>query len=183
MTVNCYLKRWLPGPPITGRWALVCMVAAVAVPTFVRASVDGMVADSAFIPYFPFVLLSAILLGWRHAAAVAVASAIVADLLFVDPRFIFMAGPTDVFGIIIFLASSVLAICLVNAIRSVIQDGVSPPGSGDGIIFSLERGQAWASWRGANYYLRLGQPDEVAEMMKDYLAQLELGKRLNRDPQ
>jgi hypothetical protein len=181
MTIICYFKKCLAWPPVTGKWALVFTIAALAVPTLIRASVDGVVADVAFGPYFPFVLLAAILLGWRYAAAVAFGSAVLADMLFVDPRFIFMAGPTDVFGVATFLLTSFLMIGVVQAIRSVINDGVRPAGTGEGIIFSLEREQAWASWRGANYYLRLGSPDEVAEMMKDFLAQLEVGKRLNKN--
>jgi hypothetical protein len=53
-----------------------------------------------------------------------------------------------------------------------------PIGASNGVIFSQERGKAWASWPGEPYYVQLGQQDEVAEMMKDYLAQLELGERL-----
>ena len=46
-----------------------------------------------------------------------------------------------------------------------------------GVIFSLERGQAWASWPGAAT-VRLGPHKEVAAMMEDFLAQVELGERL-----
>ena len=54
-------------------------------------------------------------------------------------------------------------------------------GSSDGgIVFSLEKGQAWASWYGQESHVQLGPQGEVAEMMEDFLAQLEVGKRLNR---
>jgi signal transduction histidine kinase len=52
---------------------------------------------------------------------------------------------------------------------------VGDPASG--IVFSLEDGDAWASWPGSSAPLRLGQQDDVAEMMRDFLAQIELGKR------
>jgi hypothetical protein len=47
-----------------------------------------------------------------------------------------------------------------------------------GIIFSLERGQAWASWPGSPSPVRLGPQDEVAAMMQDFVAQLEFSKNL-----
>ena len=47
-----------------------------------------------------------------------------------------------------------------------------------GIIFSLEGGRVWASWPGTDSNVVLGTKDEVAEMMRDFLAQVELGERL-----
>ena len=163
--------------PVGGTLAFIGGLAAIAMPTLVRASVDGAVSGNAFIPYLPFVLLSALLLDWKYAAGVALASSIVADLMFVDPRFVFIAGPTDVFGMSAFLAASAFAICLVRASKTFIQ-GSRP--IGEGIIFSLEQGQAWASWYRNGSRVRLGSKDEVAEMMKDFLAQLEVGECLNR---
>lgn len=163
--------------PIGGIPAVLCGLAAIAVPTLVRASVDGVVSGTAFSPYIPFVLVSALLLKWPYAVGVALVSSIVADMMFVDPRYVFIAGPTDVFGMSVFLAASANAICLVRACKTYIR-GCQP--IGEGIIFSLDQGQAWASWYRTGTRVRLGSKDEVAEMMKDFLAQLELGKRLNR---
>jgi len=95
----------------------------------------------------------------------------------VNPRYVFIAGPTDIFGMSVFLAASAIAICLVRACKSYIQ-GRRP--IGEGIIFSLDQGHAWASWYRTGSRVRLGSKEEVAEMMKDFLAQLELGERLNR---
>ena len=47
-----------------------------------------------------------------------------------------------------------------------------------GIIFSLERGQVWASWPGTDSNVVLGGKGVVTEMMRDFLAQVELGERL-----
>jgi hypothetical protein len=47
-----------------------------------------------------------------------------------------------------------------------------------GLIFSLDRGEAWASWYGSGASIRLGPQEEVAAMMEDFLAQLELGEHL-----
>jgi hypothetical protein len=157
------------------------MIVAIAVPTIIRFVVAHEVSGVAFSPYVPFVLLTAVMLKWTHAAAVALISAAVADLLFVEPLFELLAGPTDAFGIAIFLASSALMIILVRASRFIVHARPKPVPSGEtetGIIFSLEKGQAWASWSDSGRPLRLGPESEVAEMMKDFLAQIELGKRL-----
>src|SRR5262249_786662 len=47
-----------------------------------------------------------------------------------------------------------------------------------GVIFSLEGGQAWASWPGSPAPVRLGPEHEVTVMMQDFIAQVELGHRL-----
>ena len=163
--------------PMGGMPALICGLAAITVPTLVRASVDGVVSGIAFSPYIPFVLVSALLLEWKYAAGVALVSSIVADMMFVDPRYVFIAGPTDVFGMSVFLVASAIAICVVRSSKTFIR-GRRP--IGEGIIFSLDQGQAWASWYRTGSRVRLGSRDEVTEMMEDFLAQIELGKRLNR---
>jgi len=58
------LHRWLQAPLVTGRLALLCGIAAVAVPTIVRAAIDGVVTGCEFTPYLPFVLITALALGW-----------------------------------------------------------------------------------------------------------------------
>ena len=50
-----------------------------------------------------------------------------------------------------------------------------------GVIFSLEGGRVWASWPGADSNVVLGTKEEVAEMMRDFLAQVELGERLTNN--
>ena len=50
----------------------------------------------------------------------------------------------------------------------------------DTIIFSLLDGYVLASWPGTDASVRLGRHEMVAAMMKDFLAQDELGKRLAR---
>ena len=181
MKTIAFLKQKLEKPPVTGVRALPCAIAAVALPTIIRCLVDKDVSGVAFSPYVPFVLLAALALGWRYAAAVAILSAAVADMLFIEPRFVPMAGPTDAFGIAVFLVSAALIILLVQAARFVAETWIKPAPCGDkqtGIIFSLQDGQAWATWCGSQRPLRLGPEGEVAGMMQDFLAQLELGKRL-----
>lgn len=175
------LRKLLVVPHITGGWALLCNLAAIAFPTLVRAAVDHAVSGIAFVPYFPCVLLAAIFLGWRHAAIVAVASAAIVDALFIGPPTALLGGPTDIFGVSVFLLASALTIGFVHAARSAIME-LNRPRVDDsqfrGIVFSSEAGHAWASWYDRGTPVHLGPQDEVAAMMQDFLAQLDLGKRL-----
>ena len=80
-----------------------------------------------------------------------------------------------------FLVYSVLVIVVValfrmTAARSLRQAGAK--GRMSGIVFSLDEGQAWASWYGVDAPVRLGPEDEVVHMMQNFIAQVELGKRL-----
>ena len=76
---------------------------------------------------------------------------------------------------------STLIIGLVQVIRakfaSVITTDRSKFASGQ-VVFSLEDNQAWAGWHGHKAMVQLGSKDDVAEMMEDFLAQLELAERL-----
>jgi|KBSMisStandDraft_5_1062788.scaffolds.fasta_scaffold5886894_1 hypothetical protein len=46
------------------------------------------------------------------------------------------------------------------------------------LIFSLADGFVWASWAGSVPKVRLGEYEAVTAMMRDFLAQSELGERL-----
>ncbi len=48
----------------------------------------------------------------------------------------------------------------------------------DTIIFSLVDGTVWVSWPGNNASVELGQSYAVTYMMRDFLAQCDLGERL-----
>jgi len=47
------------------------------------------------------------------------------------------------------------------------------------LLFSLEDGFVFASWPGASGSVRLGTYEDVREMMRDFLAQSEVGDRLS----
>jgi hypothetical protein len=179
--VKGFWKKAIQARPLRGSWALLSGLALIAVPTLIRASVDGSVSGSVFLPYFPFVLVSALLLKPAHAAVVALVSAAMADLLFMHPEFTLVAGPSDLFGAAVFLVSSALMITVVQAARSLIADYLSPDSAdatAGGIVFSSEEGQVRASWYSARPPVHLGPQSEVARMMADFLAQVELGERL-----
>ena len=46
------------------------------------------------------------------------------------------------------------------------------------VIFSSRDGYVWASWAETDASVRLGRREKVANMMRDFLAQEELGERL-----
>lgn len=174
------MRRLLASPPATGVQALPWATLAIVVPTVIRASLDDVVTGIAVMPFVPSVLLAAVFLGWRFAAVVALAGAAIADALFIGPPNEFLEGPTDIVAIALFLIVSAMIIVLVCEMRKMMarrpQIGHSPDAP-IGIIFSLDGGEAWASWYGSGPPIRLGPQDEVAAMMGDFLAQLELGEQ------
>lgn len=174
------LTRWLRAPLVRGRWALLCGVAAVAIPTVVRVWAQGSVTGCEFTPYLPFVLLSAILLRWWHAGAVALASVAVFSGLFVGPPNEFFEQSCAISAVGIFLAASAMIIGVAVVVRRSIAGILGHPDeTSGGVIFSLEEGQVWASWHGQGPPLCLGSRTRVGKMMKDFLAQEELAQRLN----
>jgi hypothetical protein len=88
----------------------------------------------------------------------------------------------DLFGIGIFMLASALIIASVELPRQFPKKTFcsAPDNEPAGIVFSLEKGQPWVSWYGEKCPVRLGPQGEVADMMQDFLAQLEVGERLTR---
>ena len=174
------VTSWFLAPAITGRRAHFWSLVAVGLPTLIRAAVQGPVTGIPLSPYVPFVLLSAIALSWKHATAVAVISSLVGSVMFIEPRFVLFAGPTDWFAIAVFLVTAAMIIKFVHAVKGLVVEAPGSPAAKhrDGIVFSSESGDAWASWQGHRCTVRLGTKDEVAVMMQDYLAQCELGRQL-----
>jgi hypothetical protein len=170
--IRAGITRLLQGPPITGWAALLVTAGALAIPTGVRAAMTGVVTGCEFTPYLPFVLLTAILVGWRQAAAVAIASAaILGGVIVGQPN-----APFDkscfISGAGIFLAASAMILGIIVAARHA---GRNTDESTGGIRFSLDQGDVWASWYGQSPPVRLGSQRSVAEMMEDFLSQSERG--------
>ena len=176
-----FLQRALRGPAFAGNQALLFGIVAVAAPTLIRAAVDGLVSTAVFLTYTPFVLLSALLLTPRQTAVVVLACASVAHFVFTEPYLALGTSPNDLFSVGIFLINSVLIIGLVKMVRNSIDDCLAPNVSGEissSVIFSEKEGEAWVSWHSARPSVKLGPHKEVARMMEDYIAQVELGERL-----
>jgi hypothetical protein len=174
--------RWLLAPQFTGRVALFCGIAAVAVPTIVRAAVNGIVTGCEFTPYLPFVFLSAILLKWWQASGIALVSTAIMGGLLLDPSSEHFLSECFISSAGMFLAGSAAMIGAAILTRHTIAhlQARGADESAGGIVFSLENDQVWASWYGSDEPVHLGSQQKVETMMTDFLAQLELGKRLNR---
>ena len=178
------LNRWLRAPFLTGWLALLCGIGSVALPTIVRAAVDGVVTGCEFTPYLPFVLIAAVLLGWWQAGIVALASVAVLGGLFFGAPDALIEQPCFKSGAGIFLASSAMIVGIVTLVRRMLAGVLSDPDeSSGGVIFSLDQGKVWASRHGQGPPVCLGSQGKVSEMMQDFLAQEELGKRIGRRSQ
>ncbi len=172
------LARWVRAPLLTGELALFGSVVAVALPTLVRALVNGTVTGCEFTPYLPFVLLTAILIGGLPASLVALAATATLGGLFFSSH---ASSACFVSGAAVFLGSSAIIIGTVVLIRRriVALEKRGPDELAGGIVFSLEQEQVYASWYGQDAPLLLGSRHRVKSMMQDFLAQEELAKRLN----
>ncbi len=162
---------------------LIASFAAVATPTLIRAGVGGPQGDG-FCPYLPFVMLAAMSLNWRAAAAVAAVSGLLADLLFEGTRYRLFEKPCEITGLIYFGVASALMIGLAQAFRKAVADPLwlnGPAKAPKRLVFSLKDGQACASWYGGRSFVPLGPADEVEKLMQQFLAQREVGRRLSGD--
>jgi hypothetical protein len=194
MTRTDLLRDLFILPPIEGRWAFLWLLAGLPVATLIRATL-GCPDPGAecCTPFFLFVLLSAVLLG-RNAAILATIGSMGASILLWKLHIIGnaqvvpamnMGSPGELVGFALFLAYCALIIGAVELIRRRLARFARLPGSTErssGIIFSLEGGHAWASWPGSPMPVRIGPQHEVAHMMRDFLAQLEVGRRLEGRP-
>jgi hypothetical protein len=50
----------------------------------------------------------------------------------------------------------------------------------DTLVFSLADGIVWVSWPGTTARVQLGHYDGVTDMMRNFLAQCELGERMSK---
>jgi hypothetical protein len=172
--VRAGLVRLLSAPALGGWKALLLGILLVAIPTLVRLATEGTVTGCEFTPYLPFVLISAILLRSWQAGAVALASVAIMGGLFVGPPGPLFDAVCFASAAMIFLASSAAIIGIALLVRRTIS-ALQKRGrdSSGGVIFSLERGEVWASWHGQDLPVRLGSQKRVSEMMKDFLAHSE----------
>jgi hypothetical protein len=70
----------------------------------------------------------------------------------------------------IFLASSAIMIAVAILARWAIVQVRRPDDSAGGVVFSLDKGDVWASWNGQGMPVRLASQRRVAHMMLDFLA-------------
>jgi hypothetical protein len=176
------LASILVAPPLTGIFAPIASVVALAVPTAVLQLDHALPAGACCTTYFPFVLLTALLAGPIYASLVGIASAGLADALFMGPRYQLLETPMSDFGVVASLISFALIIGCISLYRWIIaRNARTEVRSASGVIFSLEDGVALASLPGGRR-VPLGPEHEVADMMRDFLAQCEVADRLLQRP-
>jgi len=114
-------SRLLTAP--SGQAAVLYTAMAVVAPTLIRALLDGFVTGTTFVAYYPFVLVSAMFLGWRSAVVATLASAATANFLFMEPRYTLFHGAHDTTGAVLFVFSSLLIIALAETLRRAVAEG------------------------------------------------------------
>jgi hypothetical protein len=171
------LKKWLFLPPVEGPQALLVAFGVIAIPTAIRAAVDGVIIGCEFTPYLPFVLLGAILAPWWSAGLAAIATVAILGGLYIQPQHnlaCFLSGAAMFIG-----ASAMIIGTVVLTRRALTAARRGENEASGGIVFSLEKGEVWASWYGDGPPMLLGSQRKVSAMMRDFLAQSEIAKRLN----
>jgi hypothetical protein len=175
------LIRWLQAPSLREWQAILLGLAAIWVPSVIRLAVNGTVTGCEFTPYLPFILACAILLRWWQAGIVALGSVAVLGGLFSGGTGFQL--PCFESAAAIFLASSAVIIGIASLLRHAIATLAKPRADDPlgGVVFSLEKGQVWASWYGSGSPVLLGSQPNVSEMMKDFLDQEQIARRLVRN--
>jgi hypothetical protein len=180
MSVSISLGKVLSATPVKGQAALIVAFVSLAAPTLVRAVTDQAQGDG-FCPYLPFVALAALALDWRAAAAVALASGLLAAYLFEGARYQLFESRCEITSFIYFCLASGLIIGIAQALRKAADDPLwldAPAPKPTKLVFSRRAGQACVSWHGGRSFVPLGPADEVEQQMRDFLSQQELGRRL-----
>ena len=185
MAVMDKVSKLLLAPPAIGIRALLYGIVLILVPTAIRQILDSFLAGHlSFLIYVPFVIMAAILLRWTYAAAVALASWAVANVLFLEPRYQFTLDRVEEVSFVVFALSGALLIALVEAVRRIVENSLRPARPDTSfttpVVFSSERCQALASWYVSDSWVHLRPEDEVAECMQDFVAQRAVAERLHR---
>lgn len=178
------IRSWFVAPPLGAKWITIWIILSLPVATLIRMSMNCPDAvGECCTPFFLFVLLSAILLGAPAAMIATGSSAVVSALLYSHQHMPMPGRPSEFWGIFIFLLYSAIIIGTVEYTRRSLVRFARldrPRETSSGVIFSLEGGQAWASWPGNPTPVSLGPKEEVASMMYDFISQIELAERLER---
>ena len=106
-------------PPVQ---ALGWSVLAVAVPTALRWAIDQGSLGVPFLSYFPTLTLAALFLGWRWAAGVALASAVVANNLLRDAPVRFYHGGSELLLAALFVLSCAALVAIGEVARRTVRE-------------------------------------------------------------
>jgi len=95
---------------------------AVVIPTVARWMIDRGEAGVPFVTYFPFILLTALLLGWRYAAPVALVSGFVANRFLRDEPVLFYMGWRDALMVALFFITCSILIYMGEQLRRMVRE-------------------------------------------------------------
>ena len=182
MTRTALLDSWFITPPLGALWLVPWTIVALPVAALIRSSMScpDMIGECCT-PLFLFVLFTGVLLGWRAGVIATVASLATSYWLSTRQGMHMHSDVGEFWGIVLFSTSCAFILGLVELTRRTLARFARlahPNEYSSGVIFSLEKGHAWASWPGNPAPVRLGPQQEVAAMMEDFLAQIELARRL-----
>lgn len=116
-----FVRAHLSGPPPSTPKALMQGFLLVAAPTMLRVLIDPVVTGLAFVTYFPFVLVAALFMSWGQAMAVTLMSALTANYLFMEPRFVFFANESDTVGTFFFVIAAVMIVAVGQTLRRAVR--------------------------------------------------------------
>ena len=123
MTRIGFVKRGILAPPRPIWLAALYVIAAIAVATLLRLAVDPLILGRLpYITYFPAVMLSAVLLGWRPATLIAAGSAIVANALFSFARTPPWTVAEMLTGVLLFALASAVIIAMGQTLRRTVTE-------------------------------------------------------------
>jgi two-component sensor histidine kinase len=114
-------SRLIAGPPALPATLALALI-FVGAPTLLRLAADRLITGTSFVTYYPFVLVAAIFIGWRGALGVALVSAMLANFLFMAPRYILFANLGDTLGTACFLVASSMTVAVVDTLRRAVID-------------------------------------------------------------
>lgn len=117
-----FVRAHLSGAPPSGGKAAVYGLLLVAAPTILRLLIDPFVAGLPYVTYFPFVLVAALFMDWRQAMAVTLLSTVVANYLFMDPRFTFFARQSDTIGSVFFFVAASMIVAVGQSLRRAVRE-------------------------------------------------------------
>ena len=122
MTRLPFIKARLLSPPPNTIGSILWISAALATSTAIQwLLISQREAQAPFFIYEVAVLLTATLVGTKQAAVVALASMLLANYLFTEPRFVLFFGPSDTIPALIYLVACVIIIIFASTLRRTVR--------------------------------------------------------------
>ena len=110
-----HLTNLLLAPSIKGGPAALGVILSAGVPSLIRTAVDGFVSGCELTIYLPFVLLAVIFMGWKHAVATVMLSALLAETVVLGSHHSVLSA-CSIYSLSVFLSASAVMIALVHAL-------------------------------------------------------------------